>query len=61
MMQKISSQPENMFGFRAAGEVTKEDFDQIVIPAINEFVERTGQLNYLLVIDICPQNFQRDF
>lgn len=57
MIQKINSLPENMVGFRAVGEVTKEDFDQIVLPAVKESVEKTGQLNYMLVIDTSLENF----
>lgn len=57
MIQRISSLPENMVGFRAVGEVTKDDFDHIVFPAVNEIVEKTGQLNYLLVIDTSLENF----
>ncbi len=57
MIQKISSLPENIVGFRAVGEVTKDDFDQIVFPAVDEIVEKTGQLNYLLVIDTSLENF----
>lgn len=57
MIQRISSLPETMVGFRAIGEVTKEDFDQVIIPAVNEIVEKTGQLNYLLVIDTSLKNF----
>jgi hypothetical protein len=57
MIQRISSLPETMVGFRAVGEVTKEDFDHIVIPAVKEIVEKTGQLNYLLVIDTSIENF----
>lgn len=57
MIQRISSLPDTMVGFRAVGEVTKDDFDQIVIPAVKEIVEKTGQLNYMLVIDTSLQNF----
>lgn len=57
MMHKINSLPENMVGFRAVGEITKDDFDQVVIPAVNEIVEKTGQLNFLLVLDTTLENF----
>ena len=57
MIQRISSLPENMVGFRAVGEITADDFDQIVLPAVKETVEKTGQLNYMLVIDTSLENF----
>jgi len=57
MIQRINSLPENMVGFRAVGEITADDFDQIVLPAVKETVEKTGQLNYMLVIDTSLENF----
>jgi len=57
MIQKINSLPENMVGFRAVGEITADDFDQIVLPAVKDIVEKTGQLNYMLVIDTSLENF----
>lgn len=46
-----------MVAFRATGEVTKEDFDQIILPAVAELVQRTDKLNYLLVLDTPLKNF----
>lgn len=39
-----------MVGFLATEEVTHEEFDKIVLPAVSEFVQRTDQLNYLFVL-----------
>lgn len=47
----------NMVGFIATGEVTKNDFENVVIPAVDEVVQKTGELNYLLVIDTALKNF----
>lgn len=57
MIQQITEVPDNMVGFRASGEVTKQDYDNVVFPAVKELVKRTGQLNYLMVIDTSPKNF----
>lgn len=46
-----------MVGFRATGKVTREDFDKVVIPAVNDLVARTNELNYLMVIDTDLKNF----
>ena len=56
MIQQITDLPENMVGFRASGEVTKDDFD-IVIKKVTDIVEKTGKLNYLLYLDTSPTNF----
>ena len=46
-----------MVGFRATGKVTEADFVKVVIPAVNELVARTNELNYLMVIDTDLNNF----
>lgn len=46
-----------MVAFRATGEVIKDDFDQIILPAVAELVQRTDKLNYLLVLDTPLKNF----
>ena len=56
MIQQITDLPENMVGFRASGEVTKDDFD-IVLKKVEEIVEKTGKLNYLLYLETSPANF----
>jgi hypothetical protein len=57
MITLIENLPENMVGFRATGEVTEEDFNNVVIPKVQEAVDKTGKLNYLLVLDTSIKNF----
>ncbi len=56
MIEQIKDLPQNMVGFRASGEVTKDDYD-IVISKVNELVDRTGKLNYLMFLDNSPADF----
>ena len=56
MIVQIPDLPETMVGFRADGEVTKEDFE-IVKLQVSRLVEKTGQLNYLLFLDNSPADF----
>lgn len=56
MITQIPDLPQNMVGFRAEGEVTKDDFD-IVQTQVAELVEKIGQLNYLLLLDTSPKDF----
>ena len=56
MIQQITDLPKNMVGFRASGEVTKDDFD-IVLKKVEEIVADTGKLNYLLYLETSPANF----
>ena len=56
MITQIPDLPENMVGFRADGEVTKDDFE-VVKHQVASLVEKTGQLNYLLFLDNSPADF----
>ncbi len=49
--------PENIVGFKAKDNVTKEDFDNVVFPAVDELIKRTGELNYMMVLDTDISNF----
>ncbi|HYD90552.1 MAG TPA: STAS/SEC14 domain-containing protein [Flavobacterium sp.] len=56
MIVQIPDLPNNMVGFRADGEVTKDDFE-VVKHQVAALVEKTGKLNYLLFLDNSPANF----
>ncbi|HOZ86614.1 MAG TPA: STAS/SEC14 domain-containing protein [Bacteroidia bacterium] len=57
MIYQIIDLPPNMVGFKASWEVTKEDFEEVVIPCVQKHVEKMGQLNYLLVLNTSIKNF----
>jgi len=57
MITRIKDLPKNIVGFRATGEVTQKDFDDVVIPEVKKLVEATDVLNYLLVLDTSVKNF----
>lgn len=57
MITKLTDLPANMVGFRATGEVTQADFDEVVIPEVKKLVDATGVLNYLLLLDTSVKNF----
>lgn len=56
MIVQIPDLPNNMVGFRADGEVTKDDFE-IIKHQVASLVENIGQLNYLLFLDNSPADF----
>ena len=56
MIVQIPDLPDTMVGFRADGEVTKDDFE-IVKHQVASLVEKTGKLNYLLFLDTSPSEF----
>ncbi|HCN47488.1 MAG TPA: STAS/SEC14 domain-containing protein [Chryseobacterium sp.] len=57
MITIIPEAPDNVAAFNATGEVTKEDFEKLVIPRVKEKVDQFGELNYLLYLDTDLDNF----
>jgi hypothetical protein len=57
MMEQITNLPDGMIGFRASGEVTKEDYLNVVIPAVEQLVRITGTINFLLLLDTSVARF----
>ncbi|MDN5422994.1 MAG: STAS/SEC14 domain-containing protein [Chryseobacterium sp.] len=51
MITIIPEAPENVAAFNATGEITREDFENLVIPHVKEKVGEFGELNYLLYLD----------
>lgn len=56
MIQLIQS-ADNVAAFRASGEVTKQDYETIVVPTVEALVNKTDQLNFLLELDTDLSNF----
>ena len=48
---------DNVAAFRALAEVTKEDFQSVVVPAIEKLVKNIEEINFLLVLDTDIGNF----
>lgn len=56
-MINIIQAPDNVAAFRASGEITKQDYEAVVIPAVEALVNRTEELNFLLELDTDLSNF----
>jgi len=57
MLQYIKGLPPHVVGIHAIGDVTKEDVEKVLMPRIEELVQRQGEINYLLVLETNIQNF----
>ncbi len=57
MLSIIQDLPSHVVGIKATGTVNKEDFETVLIPALDDLVERTGKINYLLQLDTEVKNF----
>ena len=57
MITIIPEAPENVAAFNETGEVTKEDFENLVLPRVKAKIEQFGELNYLMYLDTDLDNF----
>ena len=57
MLQFINDLPDYVVGIHAVGEVTKDDYERVLLPRIDDLVKRQGEINYLLVLDTELKNF----
>ena len=57
MLSIIQGLPDSVLGIKATGEVDAKDFETVLIPALETLVERTGMINYLLLLETPVKNF----
>ncbi len=57
MIHQLTDAPANVAAFEATGAVTKEDFEQVVMPVVKQRIEQFGELNYLLLLNTDLHNF----
>jgi hypothetical protein len=57
MLSIMHDLPPYVVGIRASGAVTKQDFDEVLKPALEELKKRNGKINYLLLLDTSVSNF----
>lgn len=50
MIETISGMPEGTIGFMASGEVTREDYRDVLVPALREAAEGGAEMRLLFVI-----------
>lgn len=51
MITILPNEPKNVAAFKASGEISKEDFEGLVIPHVEAKVNTFDELNYLLYLD----------
>jgi hypothetical protein len=57
MIHLETNTPNNIAAFRATGEVTKEDYQNVVIPEVERVISEIGHINFLLYLDTDIENF----
>jgi SpoIIAA-like len=51
MVERIADMPAGTVGFRVAGEIEREDYDEVLTPELRRALERGGGLRTLYVIE----------
>lgn len=57
MLQKIEELPQYVAAFRAVGEVTEEDYKNILLPEVERVDKQHGHIHFLMVLETSDTNF----
>ena len=57
MITVLKNTPSNVVAFRTTQEVTRKNYDEVVIPQVDKLIKEKGVLNYVMVIDTSLSNF----
>lgn len=50
MLEKISDVPDSVLGFRASGELTGDDYRNVLVPAVEAALQRRDKLRLLYLL-----------
>ena len=51
MVERIADLPDNVLGFRGRGKVTGEDYEKVIIPAVEREFSRRDKVSFLCHLD----------
>jgi hypothetical protein len=51
MIEQYTEFPENVLGLRISGHVSREDYQQVVIPAVDAALQRAQKVNIYVQVD----------
>ena len=51
MIERLTDMPPGTVGFRAAGEIEREDYDEVLVPELRRALEAGGGLRTLYLIE----------
>ena len=57
MLDIIKDLPSHVIGIRAKGEVTGDDYQRVLLPALETAAKINGELNFLMVLETDIKNF----
>jgi hypothetical protein len=57
MLQKLEDMPAYVAAFKSTGEVTKEDYEKILVPEIERVDQQHGHIHFLMVMETPAKKF----
>ncbi len=57
MIEVLNDVASNVAGFKARGEVTKEDYENVVVPQVESKLANVGKIHFLLYLDTDVSNY----
>jgi hypothetical protein len=51
VIERLTDMPPGTIGFRAAGEIEREDYDEVLVPELRQALEAGGGLRTLYLIE----------
>lgn len=53
----MTDTPPHVTGVRAVGKVDKDEYESILLPALEKAIKQYGKLNYIMVLETSLANF----
>jgi hypothetical protein len=50
MLKFLENLPENTIAIEVSGDVTKDQYEALVVPKMDELAKRQGEINYVVVL-----------
>lgn len=57
MIDILTDLPPHVIGFRATGKVSKQDYEEVLMPAVDNQAKLFKKINFLLLIDTDISNY----
>jgi hypothetical protein len=57
MLKKLEGLPSYVAAFKATGEVSKDDYNSILIPEVERVDKEHGHIHFLMVLETAVKNF----
>jgi hypothetical protein len=57
MLQKLTGMPSYVAGFKAIGEVTKDDYDRVLVPEVERVDKEHGHIHFLMIMENSAKDF----